>query len=178
MKQQLKELVEFGSKDKNLEQTIFYSPKENTLFVGPSVAFPVTFIPSAGISYGVYLLTERFTFHGFFPLALSFLIVFFIAKIQFKRRKESAVVDVVPYEIPPHYFTTQKNNGRKTYLLMLSFGLITLILSFLFLSFGGFLVLFLTFTMWYFFILLILSGQFKKSKYLKILERSWKENGE
>ena len=57
MKQQLKELVEFGSKDKDLEQTIFYSPKENTLFVGPSVPFPVTVIPSTGISYGVYLLS-------------------------------------------------------------------------------------------------------------------------
>ena len=178
MKKQLKGLVEFGSMDKDLEQTIFYSPKENTLFVGPSVPFPVTFIPSAGISYGVYLLAERFTFHGYFPLALSFLIVFVIAKIQFKSRKETAVVDVVPYEIPPHYFTTQKRNGRKTYLIILSFGLITLMLSFLFLSFGGFLLLFLAFTMWYFFILLILSGQFKKSKYLKILERSWKENGE
>ena len=178
MKQQLKELVEFGSKDKDLEQTIFYSPEGNTLFVGPSVPFPVMFVPSAGISYGVYLLAERFTFHGYFPLALSFLIVFVIAKIQFKRRKETTVVDVVPYEIPPHYLTTQKKNGRKTYLIILSFGVITLILSFLFLSFGGFLVLFLAFTMWYFFILLILSGQFKKSKYLKILERSWKENGE
>ena len=104
--------------------------------------------------------------------------MFVIAKIQFKRRKETAVVDVVLYEIPPHYFTTQKKNGRKTYLIILSFGVITLILSFLFLSFGGFLVLFLAFTMWYFFILLILSGQFKKSKYLKILERNWKENGE
>ncbi len=178
MKKQLKGLVEFGSKDKDLEQTIFYSSKENTLFVGPSVPFPVTFIPSAGISYGVYLLAERFIFHGYFPLALSFLIVFVIAKIQFKSRKETAVVDVVPYEIPPHYFTTQKRNGRKTYLIILSFGLITLMLSFLFLSFGGFLLLFLAFTIWYFFILLILSGQFKKSKYLKILERSWKENGE
>lgn len=74
MKQRLKELVEFGSKDKDLEQTIFYSPEENTLFVGPSVPFPVTFVPSAGISYGVYLLAERFTFHGYFPLALSFLL--------------------------------------------------------------------------------------------------------
>lgn len=113
MKQQLKELVEFGSKDKDLEQTIFYSPEGNTLFVGPSLPFPVMFVPSAGISYGVYLLAERFTFHGYFPLALSFLIVFVIAKIQFKRRKETAVVDVVPYEIPPHYFTTQKKMVEK-----------------------------------------------------------------
>lgn len=123
MKQQLKELVEFGSKDKDLEQTIFYSPEGNTLFVGPSVPFPVMFVPSAGISYGVYLLAERFTFHGYFPLALSFLIVFVIAKIQFKRRKETAVVDVVPYEIPPHYFTTQKKMVEKLiwlyYLLVL-----------------------------------------------------------
>ena len=160
-----------------MSKRFFIVPRETPYLLALAYHFLLCLSPVPGY-HTVYLLAERFTFHGYFPLALSFLIVFVIAKIQFKRRKETAVVDVVPYEIPPHYFTTQKKNGRKTYLIILSFGVITLILSFLFLSFGGFLVLFLAFTMWYFFILLILSGQFKKSKYLKILERSWKENGE
>lgn len=86
-------------------------------------------------------------------------------------QKTKYTVNVIPYEMPEHYFQVQKSNGLKTYLLILVFGLITLGLSLLYLAFGSFLLLFVSFLMWYFFVVLILCGQFKKTHYLKILEK-------
>ena len=48
---------------------------------------------------------------------------------------------------------------------------ISAVFSWLYLLFGSFLLLFLTIVIWYCFLLLLLSGQFKKTKYLKVLEK-------
>lgn len=167
----LSDLVEFGADRGNLTKTVFYHPKENKLYVGKSVPFPIIFRPSAVLFYGIYWLTKRISLHGFLPLVLSFVLMFLIACGQFKYRRQTQIVNVLPYDIPENYFPTQKSNGLKTYLLILAFGVATLGLSFLYLIIGSFLLLFLSFLMWYLFILLALSGQFKKSKYLKILEK-------
>ncbi|WP_368385647.1 hypothetical protein [Streptococcus parasanguinis] len=167
----LRDLVEFGADQGNLKKTVFYHPKENKLYVGKSVPFPIIFTPSGILFYGIYLLTDRVSFHGFIPLVLSFGLMFVIAIGQLKRRRQKYTVNVIPYEIPEHYFQVQKSNGLKTYLLILVFGLITLGLSILYLTFGSFLLLFISFLMWYFFVLLTLCGQFKKTHYLKILEK-------
>ena len=167
----LRDLVEFGADQRNLKKTVFDHPKENKLYVGKSVPFPIIFTPSGILFYGIYLLTDRVSFHGFIPLVLSFGLMFVIAIGQLKRRRQKYTVNVIPYEIPEHYFQVQKSNGLKTYLLILVFGLITLGLSILYLTFGSFLLLFISFLMWYFFVLLTLCGQFKKTHYLKILEK-------
>lgn len=80
-------------------------------------------------------------------------------------------MNVLPYDIPENYLSTQKSNGLKTYVLIFTFGLATMGLSIIYLFWGSFLLLFLSFVMWYLFIILALSGQFKKTKYLKILEK-------
>lgn len=169
----LRDLVEFDADQGNLKKTVFYHPKENKLYVGKSVPFPIIFTPSTVLFYGVYLLTERVSFHGFIPLVLSFGLMLVIAIWQLKHRKQKYTVNVIPYEMPENYFPTQKSNGLKTYLLILVFGLITLGLSILYLTFGSFLLLFMSFLMWYFFVLLTLSCQFKKTHYLKILEKKY-----
>lgn len=167
----LHDLVEFGADQGDLEKTVFYSPEENQLYVGKSVPFPIIFTPSTVSFYGIYLLTDRVSFHGLIPLVLSFGLMFVIAIWQLKHRKQRYTVNVIPYEMPENYFQVQKSNGLKTYLLILVFGLITLGLSILYLTFGSFLLLFISFLMWYFFVLLTLCGQFKKTHYLKILEK-------
>jgi len=167
----LRDLVEFGADQGNLKRTVFYHPKENKLYVGNSVPFPIIFTPSGILFYGIYLLTDRVSFHGLIPLVLSFGLMLVIAIGQLKRRRQKYTVNVIPYEMPEHYFKVQKSNGLKSYLLILVFGLITLGLSILYLTFGSFLLLFISFLMWYFFVLLTLCSQFKKTHYLKILEK-------
>lgn len=167
----LRDLVEFGADQGDLKKTVFYHPKENKLYVGKSVPFPTIFTPSGVLFYGIYLLTDRVSFHGLIPLVLSFGLMLVIAIWQLKHRKQKYTVNVIPYEMPEHYFQVQKSNGMKTYLLILVFGLITLGLSLLYLAFGSFLLLFVSFLMWYFFVVLTLCGQFKKTHYLKILEK-------
>lgn len=167
----LRDLVEFGADQGDLKKTVFYHPKENKLYVGKSVPFPTIFTPSGVLFYGIYLLTDRVSFHGLIPLVLSFALMLVIAIWQLKHRKQRYTVNVIPYEMPENYFQVQKSNGLKTYLLILVFGLITLGLSILYLTFGSFLLLFISFLMWYFFVLLTLCGQFKKTHYLKILEK-------
>ena len=169
----LRDLVEFGVDQGNLKKTVFYHPKENKLYVGKSVPFPIIFTPSSVLFYGIYLLTDRVSFHGLIPLVLSFGLMLVIAIWQLKHRKQKYTVNVIPYEMPEHYFKVQKSNGLKTYLLILVFGLITLGLSILYLTFGSFLLLFISFLMWYLFVVLTLSGQFKKTHYLKILEKKY-----
>ena len=169
----LRDLVEFGADQGNLKKTVFYHPKENKLYVGKSVPFPIIFTPSGVLFYGIYLLTDRVSFHGLIPLVLSFGLMLVIAIWQLKHRRQKYTVNVIPYEIPEHYFQVQKSNGLKTYLLILVFGLITLGLSILYLTFGSFLLLFISFLMWYLFVVLTLSGQFKKTHYLKILEKKY-----
>lgn len=169
----LRDLVEFGADQGNLEKTVFYSPVENQLYVGKSVPFPIIFTPSTVLFYGIYLVTERVSFHGFIPLVLTFGFMLVIAICQLKHRKQKYTVNVIPYEMPEHYFQVQKSNGLKTYLLILVFGLITLGLSILYLIFGSFLLLFMSFLMWYLFVVLTLCGQFKKTHYLKILEKKY-----
>lgn len=167
----LRDLVEFGADQGDLKKTVFYHPKENKLYVGKSVPFPTIFTPSGVLFYGIYLLTDRVSFHGLIPLVLSFGLMLVIAIWQLKHRKQKYTVNVIPYEMPEHYFQVQKSNGIKTYLLILVFGLINLGLSLLYLAFGSFLLLFVSFLMWYFFVVLTLCGQFKKTHYLKILEK-------
>lgn len=167
----LRDLVEFGADQGDLKKTVFYHPKENKLYVGKSVPFPTIFTPSGVLFYGIYLLTDRVSFHGLIPLVLSFGLMLVIAIWQLKHRKQKYTVNVIPYEMPEHYFQVQKSNGIKTYLLIFVFGLITLGLSLLYLAFGSFLLLFVSFLMWYFFVVLTLCGQFKKTHYLKILEK-------
>ena len=167
----LRDLVEFGADQGDLEKTVFYHPKENKLYVGKSVPFPIIFTPSTVLFYGIYLLTDRVSFHGFIPLVLSFGLMLVIAIWQLQHRRQKYTVNVIPYEMPEHYFQVQKSNGLKTYLLILVFGLITLGLSILYLTFGSFLLLFISFLMWYLFVVLTLCGQFKKTHYLKILEK-------
>lgn len=167
----LRDLVEFGADRGNLKKTVFYHPKENKLYVGKSVPFPIIFTPSTVSFYGIYLLTDRVSFHGLILLVLSFALMLVIAIWQLKHRKQRYTVNVIPYEMPENYFQVQKSNGLKTYLLILVFGLITLGLSLLYLAFGSFLLLFVSFLMWYFFVVLTLCGQFKKTHYLKILEK-------
>ena len=167
----LRDLVEFGADQGDLEKTVFYHPKENKLYVGKSVPFPIIFTPSTVLFYGIYLLTDRVSFHGFIPLVLSFGLMLVIAIWQLQHRRQKYTVNVIPYEMPEHYFKVQKSNGLKTYLLILVFGLITLGLSILYLTFGSFLLLFISFLMWYLFVVLTLCGQFKKTHYLKILEK-------
>ena len=75
----LRDLVEFGADQGNLEKTVFYYPEENQLYVGKSVPFPIIFTPSTVSFYGIYLLTERVSFHGFIPLVLSFGVMLVIA---------------------------------------------------------------------------------------------------
>ena len=134
----LRDLVEFGADQGNLKKTVFYYPKENKLYVGKSVPFPIIFTPSGVLFYGIYLLTDRVSFHGLIPLVLSFGLMLVIAIWQLKHRRQKYTVNVIPYEIPEHYFQVQKSNGLKTYLLILVFGLITLGLSILYLTFGSF----------------------------------------
>ena len=167
----LRDLVEFGADQGDLKKTVFYHPKENKLYVGKSVPFPTIFTPSGVLFYGIYLLTDRVSFHGLIPLVLSFGLMLVIAIWQLKHRKQKYTVNVIPYEMPEHYFQVQKSNGIKTYLLILVFGLINLGLSLLYLAYGSFLLLFVSFLMWYFFVVLTLCGQFKKTHYLKILEK-------
>ena len=167
----LRDLVEFGADQGDLEKTVFYHPKENKLYVGKSVPFPIIFIPSTVLFYGIYLLTDRVSFHGLIPLVLSFGLMLVIAIWQLQHRRQKYTVNVIPYEMPEHYFKVQKSNGMKTYLLILVFGLITLGLSILYLTIGSFLLLFISFLMWYLFVVLTLCGQFKKTHYLKILEK-------
>ncbi len=167
----LRDLIEFGADQGNLKKTVFYHPKENKLYVGKSVPFPIIFTPSTVSFYGIYLLTDRVSFHGFIPLVLSFGLMLVIAIWQLKHRRQTYIVNVIPYEMPENYFPTQKSNGLKTYLLILVFGLITLGFSILYLAFGSFLLLFMSFLMWYFFVVLTLCGQFKKTHYLKMLEK-------
>ena len=167
----LRDLVEFGADQGDLEKTVFYHPKENKLYVGKSVPFPIIFIPSTVLFYGIYLLTDRVSFHGLIPLVLSFGLMLVIAIWQLQHRRQKYTVNVIPYEMPEHYFKVQKSNGIKTYLLILVFGLITLGLSILYLTIGSFLLLFISFLMWYLFVVLTLCGQFKKTHYLKILEK-------
>lgn len=167
----LRNLVEFGADQGDLKKTVFYHPKENKLYVGKSVPFPTIFTPSGVLFYGIYLLTDRVSFHGLIPLVLSFGLMLVIAIWQLKHRKQKYTVNVIPYEMPEHYFQVQKSNGIKTYLLILVFGLINLGLSLLYLAYGSFLLLFVSFLMWYFFVVLTLCGQFKKTHYLKILEK-------
>lgn len=167
----LRDLVEFGADQGDLKKTVFYHPKENKLYVGKSVPFPTIFTPSGVLFYGIYLLTDRVSFHGLIPLVLSFGLMLVIAIWQLKHRKQKYTVNVIPYEMPEHYFQVQKSNGMKTYLLILVFGLINLGLSLLYLAYGSFLLLFVSFLMWYFFVVLTLCGQFKKTHYLKILEK-------
>lgn len=170
----LSDLVEFGADQGDLTKTVFYHPIENKLYTGKSVPFPIIFTPSAVLFYGIYWLTESISLHGFLPLVLSFIIMFLIARWQFKHRKQTQIVNVLPYDIPENYFPSQKSNGLKTYLLIFVFGLSTIGLSILYLFWGSFLLLFLSFVLWYLFIILALSGQFKKTKYLKILEKEEK----
>lgn len=134
----LRDLVEFGADQGDLKKTVFYHPKENKLYVGKSVPFPTIFTPSGVLFYGIYLLTDRVSFHGLIPLVLSFGLMLVIAIWQLKHRKQRYTVNVIPYEIPENYFQVQKSNGLKTYLLILVFGLITLGLSHLYLAFGSF----------------------------------------
>lgn len=169
----LRDLVEFGANQGNLEKTVFYLPKENKLYVGKSVPFPIIFTPIGVLFYGIYLLTDRVSFHGIIPLMLSFGLMLVIAIWQLQHRRQKYTVNVISYEMPEHYFRVQKSNGLKTYLLILVFGLITLGLSILYLTFGSFLLLFISFLMWYLFVVLTLCGQFKKTHYLKILEKKY-----
>lgn len=170
----LSDLVEFGADQGDLTKTVFYHPIENKLYIGKSVPFPIIFTPSTVLFYGIYWLTESISLHGFLPLVLSFIIMFLIARWQFKHRKQTQIVNVLPYDITENYFPSQKSNGLKTYLLIFVFGLSTIGLSILYLFWGSFLLLFLSFVLWYLFIILALSGQFKKTKYLKILEKEEK----
>ena len=169
----LSDFIEFGADQGNVKRTVFYDIKRNELFVGKSVPFPMIFLPSAGFSYGLYVLTENLTVQGLFPLLFSFIFMLLLALYQFKNRREKSVVEVVPYEMPRDYFATQKSNGLKTYALILLFALISAVFSWLYLLFGIFLLLFLTIVIWYCFLLLLLSGQFKKTKYLKVLEEKF-----
>ena len=122
----LRDLVEFGADQGNLKKTVFYYPKENKLYVGKSVPFPIIFTPSGVLFYGIYLLTDRVSFHGLIPLVLSFGLMLVIAIWQLKHRRQTYTVNVIPYDIPEHYFQVQKSNGLKTYLLIRVFGRITL----------------------------------------------------
>jgi len=167
----LSDFIEFGADQGNVKRTVFYDIKRNELFVGKSVPFPMIFLPSAGFSYGLYILTENLTVRGLFPLLFSFIFMLLLALYQFKNRREKSVVEVVPYEMPIDYFATQKSNGLKTYAFIFLSALISAVFSWLYLLFGSFLLLFLTIVTWYCFLLLLLSGQFKKSKYLKVLEK-------
>lgn len=167
----LADFIEFGADQGNVKRTVFYDIKRNELFVGKSVPFPMIFLPSAGFSYGLYILTENLTVRGLFPLLFSFIFMLLLALYQFKNRREKSVVEVVPYEMPIDYFATQKSNGLKTYAFIFLSALISAVFSWLYLLFGSFLLLFLTIVTWYCFLLLLLSGQFKKSKYLKVLEK-------
>ena len=168
----LSDFIEFGADQGNVKKTVFYDIKRNALFVGKSVSFPMIFLPSAGFSYGLYVLTKNLTVRGLFPLLFSFIFMLLLALYQFKNRREKSVVEVVPYEMPRDYFATQKSNGLKTYALIFLFALISAVFSWLYLLFGSFLLLFLTIVIWYCFLFLLLSGQFKKTKYLKVLEKS------
>ena len=168
----LADFIEFGADQGNVKRTVFYDIKRNELFVGKSVPFPMIFLPGAVFSYGLYELTENLTVRGLFPLLFSFIFMLLLALYQFKNRREKSVVEVVPYEMPIDYFATQKSNGLKTYALIFLFALISAVFSWLYLLFGSFLLLFLTIVIWYCFLLLLLSGQFKKTKYLKVLEKS------
>ena len=167
----LSDFIEFGADQGNVKKTVFYDIKRNELFVGKSVPFPMIFLPSAGLSYALYVLTENLTVRGLFPLLFSFILMLLLALYQVKNRREKSIVEVVPYEMPRDYFATQKSNGLKTYALIFLFALISAIFSWLYLLFGSFLLLFLTIVTWYCFLLLLLSGQFKKTKYLKVLEK-------
>ena len=167
----LSDFIEFGADQGNVKRTVFYDIKRNELFVGKSVPFPMIFLPSAGLSYALYVLTENLTVRGLFPLLFSFIFMLLLTLYQFKNRREKSVVEVVPYEMPRDYFATQKSNGLKTYALIFLFALISAVFSWLYLLFGSFLLLFLTIVIWYCFLLLLLSGQFKKTKYLKVLEK-------
>lgn len=167
----LSDFIEFGAEKGNIKRTVFYDIKRNELFVGKSVPFPMIFLPSAGFSYGLYVLTEILTVRSLLPLLSSLFFMFLLALYQFKNRREKSVVEVVPYEIPQDYFSTQRLNGFKTYALIFLFALISAVFSWLYLLFGSFLLLFLTIVIWYCFLLLLLSGQFKKTKYLKVLEK-------
>ena len=126
-------------------KTVFYHPIENKLYIGKSVPFPIIFTPSAVLFYGIYWLTESISLHGFLPLVLSFIIMFLIARWQFKHRKQTQIVNVLPYDIPENYFPSQKSNGLKTYLLIFVFGLSTI--GYRYYTFFGvsFLLLFLEF---------------------------------
>lgn len=170
MKQKLSDLIEFGADQGNVKKTVFYDIKRNKLFVGDSVPFPMIFLPGAGLSYATYVLTETLIIRGVFPLSLSFLLMLLLVLYQFKNRRERTIVEVEPYEIPQDYFTTQRLNGFKTYALIVLFAFISIVFAWFYIMFGSFLLLFLAVVMWYCFLLLLLSGQFKKSKYLKILE--------
>lgn len=169
----LSDFIEFGADQGNVKRTVFYDIKRNELFVGKSVPFPMIFLPSAGFSYGLYVLTENLTVRGLFPLLFSFIFMLVLALYQFKNRREKSVVEVVPYEIPQDYFATQRINNFKTYALIILFAFISIVFVWLYLMFGSFLLLFLAVAMWYCFLLLLLSGQFKKSKYLKVLEEKF-----
>ena len=85
----LSDLVEFGADQGDLTKTVFYHPIENKLYIGKSVPFPIIFTPSAVLFYGIYWLTESISLHGFLPLVLSFIIMFLIARWQFKHRKQN-----------------------------------------------------------------------------------------
>ena len=95
----LSDLVEFGADQGDLTKTVFYHPIENKLYIGKSVPFPIIFTPSAVLFYGIYWLTESISLHGFLPLVLSFIIMFLIARWQFKHRKQTQIVNVLPYDI-------------------------------------------------------------------------------
>ena len=143
MKQKLSNLIEFGADQGNVKRTVFYDIKRNKLFVGNSVPFPMLF---------------------------SFLLMLLLVLYQFKNRREKTIVEVESYEIPKDYFVVQRSNGIKTYALIVLFAFVSIVFAWLYIIFGGFLLLFLAVVMWYCFLILLLSGQFKKSKYLKILE--------
>ena len=158
MKQKLSNLIEFGADQGNVKRTVFYDIKRNKLFVGNSVPFPMIFLPGAGLSYATYVLTEHLIIRGVVPLLFSFLLMLLLVLYQFKNRREKTIVEVESYEIP------------KTYALIVLFAFVSIVFAWLYIIFGGFLLLFLAVVMWYCFLILLLSGQFKKSKYLKILE--------
>ncbi|KXT77437.1 hypothetical protein ACVRXQ_08970 [Streptococcus panodentis] len=170
MKEKLSNLIEFGADQGNVKRTVFYNIEKNKLFVGDSVPFPIIYLPSAGLSYAVYVFSEMLVIQGLFPLLLSFLLMLLLALYQFKSRREKTVVEIEPYEIPQDYFAVQRSNGIKTYAIILLFALLTAGFCWLYFLFSHFMTLFLAFSMWYFFLLLLLTGQFKKTKYLKVLE--------
>ncbi|WP_225915843.1 hypothetical protein [Streptococcus gordonii] len=170
MKQKLSNLIEFGADQGNVKRTVFYDIKRNKLFVGNSVPFPMIFLPGAGLSYATYVLTEHLIIRGVVPLLFSFLLMLLLVLYQFKNRREKTIVEVESYEIPKDYFVVQRSNGIKTYALIVLFAFVSIVFAWLYIIFGGFLLLFLAVVMWYCFLILLLSGQFKKSKYLKILE--------